>query len=392
MTASTPTQNLILLASGGTGGHVFPAEALAVELKQRGYQLGLVTDRRGGEVRGQLAEIPVYRIRAGGIAGKGLLNRVRSTGELAAGTIQAWRLLKRLSPVCVVGFGGYASVPTMVAANLSGLTTAIHEQNAVLGRANRLLARRGNRIATCYDRVRSIPEGAEDLVVTTGMPVRQSIAALRDQPYVPPASGSPLRIFVMGGSQGASIFSDVVPRGIGMLPAEVRSRVVVVQQCRAADIDAARAVYADIGVEAELATFFDDAPRHIANAHLVISRSGASTIAELTAIGRPAILVPYAHAVDDHQTFNAHAVDEVAAGWLIPNHEFTAEILAERLEALFSLPQTLVNAAAAARAAGRPDAAERLAQVVIDLVRSSNGNGNGDNDNDDDATMRKEAA
>lgn len=389
MTQLSPqSQKLILLASGGTGGHVFPAEALAVELKERGYQLGLVTDRRGGEVRGQLAEIPVYRIRAGGIAGKGVFNRVRSTGELAVGTVQAWRLLKRLSPVCVVGFGGYASVPTMMAANLSGMTTAIHEQNAVLGRANRLLARRVNRIATCYDRVKSIPEGVQPLVVPTGMPVRPSIAKLRDQHYVPPEAGSPLNIFVMGGSQGATIFSDVVPRAIGMLPEDMRSRVSVVQQCRAEDLEKARGLYAKIGVTAELAAFFDDAPRHIADAQLVISRSGASTIAEITAIGRPSILVPYAYAIDDHQTFNAHAVDEVAAGWLIPNHDFSAELLAERLEALFGLPKTLINAAAAARAAGRPDAAERLAQVVIDLVQS----GNGDHGNDDGAAMRKEAA
>ncbi len=359
---------LVVLAAGGTGGHVFPAEALAAELGQRGYRLALITDRRGGALSGRLGEIDVHRIRAGGIAGKSAVNRITSVAELGIGTLQAWRLVRRLHPAVVVGFGGYASLPTMVAASFTGVATAIHEQNAVLGRANRLLAPRVKRIATSFETVKAIPDSAASKVVRTGMPVRPAILEARNVPYPAIAANGPIELLVTGGSQGARVFSHVVPAAIGQLDDELRTRLRVTQQCRAEDLESVRRAYDSLGVDATLKSFFDDVPARIAAAHLVICRSGASTVSELTAVGRPAILVPYPHAVDDHQTYNAHAIDRVGGGWLMPEPSFTPEALAERLQSLFSMPRLLEQAAAAARAAGIPDAAANLAEAVISLM------------------------
>ncbi|HIJ63704.1 MAG TPA: undecaprenyldiphospho-muramoylpentapeptide beta-N-acetylglucosaminyltransferase, partial [Rhodospirillaceae bacterium] len=355
MTAGT--DNLIVLTAGGTGGHVFPAEALAAELLRRGHRLALVTDRRGQAFGGTLGELATYRIAAGGIAGRGIAARLRAIAEIGVGVLQARRLLKTLRPAAVVGFGGYASVPAMMAATGGGFTTALHEQNAVLGRANRLLAPRVTRIATCYDRLAHLSPAWTHKVVRTGMPVRPAIALLRGNPYPPPAADGPLRLLVLGGSQGARVFSEVVPAALARLPETLRRRLEVSQQCRPEDLDAVRRAYQDTGVRAELQSFFQDVPERLAAAHLVITRSGASTVAEVTALGRPAILVPYPHAVDDHQTANAHAIDEAGGGWLIPQPAFTPETLAARIEALAAEPAVLVRAAACAMSAGAPDAA-----------------------------------
>ena len=367
------TGPLIVLATGGTGGHVFPAEALAAELAARGCRLALFTDRRGGTLGARLDEINTYRIRAGGIAGKSPVDRLMSTAEIGLGTMQAWQLLKQLRPAGAVGFGGYASVPTMTAATFAGMRTAIHEQNAVLGRANRLLAGRVNRIATAFKEVRSVPAGAEAKIVRTGMPVRPMIGAVRDRVYPPLDGDSSLNILVFGGSQGAHVLSQVVPRALGMIDRRFKDRLRVVQQCREEDIAAVRGQYGSFGINADLRPFLDDIPEHYAAAHLVICRSGASTIAELTAIGRPAIMVPYPHAIDDHQAFNAHALDDAGGGWLMPETFFAADALATRLDSLFSMPKLLEKAAAAAKAAGAPDAVATLADMVMGMVP-----GNGD--------------
>ncbi|MBE0531673.1 MAG: undecaprenyldiphospho-muramoylpentapeptide beta-N-acetylglucosaminyltransferase [Rhodospirillales bacterium] len=359
---------LIILAAGGTAGHVFPAEALGRELLGRGCLVALITDQRGG-ARGEfLVGADTYRIQAGGLAGKGVAARLRGGVELAFGTWQARRLLARLRPAAVIGFGGYASVPTMVAASLGGHRTALHEQNAVLGRANRLLAGRVSRIATSFADCQAIPERSVGHVVHTGMPVRAAVLAMRERPYVPPVEDGTIRLMVVGGSQGARVFSEVVPAAIGMLPESLRGRLAIVQQCRPEDLEAATAAYRTGGIAAELKSFFDDIPERLAAAHLLIARSGASTVAETLAVGRPAILVPYPHAIDDHQSFNAHAVAEAGGGWLMPQEGFTAPALAARLESLLSVPATLELAAAAARAVGRPDAAFRLADMVMDLI------------------------
>jgi len=376
--ASSPAKPLVVLAAGGTGGHVFPAEALAAELSSRGYQLALVTDRRGGDLSGRLGELETHRVRAGGIAGKGVFARILSAIELTVGTVQAWFLLRRLKPAVVVGFGGYASVPTMLAAAYSGIKAAIHEQNSVLGRANRMLASRVETIATSFEKVSEIPENAKSNIIVTGMPVRLAVTIVRDRAYPSISREGDINLAVFGGSQGAHIFSVVVPDAMKRLDESLRRRIKITQQSRQEDIDLANSVYRTIGIEAELSTFFNDVPDRIADSHLVICRSGASSIAELTTIGRPAILVPYRHAVDDHQSRNAHAVDEVGGGWLIPEKAFTGVVLAERLAALFAIPRILENAATAAKSAGVPDAAARLADMVVGLM--SNGNGKSDPD------------
>jgi len=376
---SVSSSPLVVLATGGTGGHVFPAEALAGKLSERGFRLALVTDRRGGVFSGVLGGLETHRIRAGGVAGKRLVALLQSGSELAIGLFQARALLKELRPQAVVGFGGYASVPTMLAACFGGYATAIHEQNAVLGRANRMLAPRVRRIATCFDQVEGLPDGTADKVTRTGMPVRPAVIACRETPYPELDDSGPLNLMVVGGSQGARVLSDVVPAAIGGMQEALRKRLRITQQGRPEDLDRVRTAYADLGVAADLDSFFADLPERIAAAHLVIGRAGASTVAELTAIGRPAILVPYPHAVDDHQSGNAHAIDEAGGGWLMNEDVFTADALTKRLESLFGLPAVLQRTAANARAAGRPKAAEALAELVGGIVgNGANGGGTRD--------------
>ena len=383
MAANPNTVPTIVLATGGTGGHVFPADALADELSARGCRLVLITDRRGGAVGGRLSALETHRVRAGGIAGKGIVARVMSMAEIVIGIGQAYRLLKKIGADAVVGFGGYASVPTMMAATLMKTKTVIHEQNAVLGRANRVLAPRVARIATSYEKVERLPDHGP-AVEMTGMPVRPSVAAVRDVPYPARVAGGEINLLVFGGSQGATVFARVVPEALSRIAARLPGTLHVTQQCRREDVDSVKSAYAKLGIAADVSHFYDDLPRRIANAHLVIGRSGASTIAELMAIGRPSILVPYPHAIDDHQTSNAHAIDEAGAGWLIPEPAFTVEGLASRLESLFTMPRILETAAAAARNAARIDAAVRLADIVLGLVKGNGGNGHSE--------PRKEAA
>jgi len=364
------TAPLIVLATGGTGGHVFPAEALAVELASRDFRLALVTDRRGGAFSGLLGDLETYRIRAGGIAGKRFLPLVKSSSELAIGLFQAFRILNRLRPAVVVGFGGYASVPTMLAAGFNGSTTAIHEQNAVFGRANRLLASRARRIATCFDIVEGLDPRNANKVVRTGMPVRPAVLSMHQRPYPPLTDVGPVELLVIGGSQGARVLSDVVPAAIAKLDEALRKRLNITQQCRPEDLDRVGAVYREISVAAELNSFFADVPERLASCHLLIGRSGAATIAEITAVGRPSILVPYPHATDNHQDRNAYAVDAAGAGWLIPESAFTSAGLAARLDSLIGLPAILNRAAASAKSVGRPDATSALADMVCGLIDS----------------------
>ncbi|CAA7622552.1 UDP-N-acetylglucosamine--N-acetylmuramyl-(pentapeptide) pyrophosphoryl-undecaprenol N-acetylglucosamine transferase [Candidatus Terasakiella magnetica] len=359
---------LIALAAGGTGGHVFPAEALAGVLLERGYRLALITDKRGEAYGGALGQIDTYRISAGGIAGRGRLAKLGAALELGLGVIQARSLLGRIRPAVVVGFGGYASVPGMVAGALAGIPTALHEQNAVLGRANRLLAGRVKRIATSFAEVSHVEPKLIPKLVHTGMPVRAGVTALHDTPYLALDESNVIRLLVLGGSQGARVLSEVVPAALARLPETLRTRISISQQCRPEDLDAVGRAYDGTGIEATLQSFFADVPERMSAAHLVIARAGASTVAELTALGRPAILVPYPFAIDDHQTANAHAIEDNGGAWLMQQDAFSAEALAARLESLFSQPATLARTAECARAAGRPDAAGRLADMVAGLI------------------------
>ena len=372
---NTAQKPLVLLAAGGTGGHIFPAEALASELKNRGFRLGLVTDRRGSAFKGTLGEIETHRILAGGIAGKSIPAKILSMAELAIGTVQALFLLKRIKPACVIGFGGYASLPTMMAASLNGIASAIHEQNALLGRANRLLATRVKKIATSFADMRGLPEGTEEKVVLTGMPVRAAIAEKRGSTYPDIEGGGDLNILVLGGSQGATVLSEVVPAALERLERKIRDRIHVTQQCREEDLAAVGRNYKANNIKATLATFISDVPERLADAHVVIIRSGASTVAEVLTVGRPSIMVPYPYAADDHQTFNARAVDSAGAGWIMPQDSFSAENLAARLDSLLGLPAVLKKAAASAHQQGRSDAAKMLADVACDLVNKSENGG-----------------
>ncbi len=353
----------ILLAAGGTGGHMFPAEALARELLARGRSVALVTDRRGRAFGDRLPEVPVHRIDAAGLAGGSLLGKAEGVLRLTLGYLQARRLVGRLRPALTVGFGGYASVPAVCAAQRAGRPTLLHEQNAVLGRANRLLAARARAVATSFAATAAIGTARARL---TGNPVRPSIAALAELPY--PNLDGPLHLLVVGGSQGARVFARLLPPAVEDLPPALRSRLRIAQQCRPEDLAGVSRAYAALGVEAEPAEFFTDMAGRLAAAHLVVSRSGASTVAELAAAGRPAILVPYPHATDDHQTANAEAFCRAGGGWLMPEAEAAPARLAERLASLLADPDALSRAAAAARGFGQRDAARRLADLAEELA------------------------
>jgi UDP-N-acetylglucosamine--N-acetylmuramyl-(pentapeptide) pyrophosphoryl-undecaprenol N-acetylglucosamine transferase len=352
---------LIVLAAGGTGGHIFPAEALAGELLTRGLKVALVTDRRGEAFGDRLPGVSLHRIRAGR-PGAGLISKMIAAAGIALGTLAAQKLLRALAPAATVGFGGYPSVPTVLAASRLGVPTLLHEQNARLGRANRWLAPRVKRIATSFAEVDGLPRGIATL--ETGNPVRPAITAQRETPYAAPGAG-PIRILVTGGSQGAAILSQVVPAALALLAPALRARIELVQQARPEDVEAVRHLHAARGIAAIVESFFTDIPMRLARAHLVIARAGASTVAELCAIGRPAILVPYRYAADNHQTANAEALARAGAAWTMREAEFTPKVLAEKLIDLVKSQAQLTAAAEAARKLGAPDAAKRLADLVI---------------------------
>ncbi len=362
----TEPSALIVLAAGGTGGHVFPAEALARELLGRGLRVALMTDQRGGKFSDDLG-IPVYRTRASSL-GKGLFGKARSIMEMGIGVLQARRRLRKLRPAAVVGFGGYPSVPTLYAAAQMNIPIILHEQNAVLGRANRVLMSKAKVVATSFPHVAGLKNGANIRLVQTGNPVRPPFASLRGTPYAPMTEDGPMKILVLGGSLGARVFSQVIPQALMQMPDHLRRRIILAQQCRKDDLEQARASFAGAGIEAELSDFFRDVPERMAASHLVICRAGGSTIAELTAIGRPSILVPFPHGHAGEQTANAEAVAEAGGAWLIPEQAFTAEALAVRLESLMALPGTLTKTAAAARAWGTTSAADNLADCVCEVV------------------------
>ena len=355
---------LVVLAAGGTGGHMFPAEALARALLTRGRRVALMTDGRGEAFGERLPGVALHRIRAGRTSGN-LLRKALGLVELALGTLEAGRQLRALGPAAVVGFGGYPSVPTMLAAVRQNRPTVIHEQNALLGRANRLLASRARRIATSFAEVTGIGPGDRGRVTETGNPVRPAVTALRETPYRESRGDAAFELLVLGGSQGARILSAVIPEALARLPEPLRRRLRLAQQARPEDLEAVRAAHAASGIGADIRPFFDDVPARLAWAQLVIARSGASTVAELTVMGRPAILVPYRYAADDHQTANARALEAAGAAWVMTETVFTVDALSHRLETLMEAPDTLAKAARAAHGLGRPDAAERLADLVL---------------------------
>lgn len=352
-----------VLAAGGTGGHLIPAFALATELERRGHHVALVTDERGAKLPGKPESLVTHVLPAGRI-GKNPLHWPKGVSAILEGKRMAARLFESFQPTCVVGFGGYPAFPTLWAATATGVPSVIHEQNAVLGRVNRLLAGRVSAIATsCRDVDRLKPKfaGKTHLV---GNPVRAEVLSLRDEPFPPFTDEGLLRVLVTGGSQGASVLSQVVPDALAMLPAALRTRLQVIQQCRAEDIEAVRARYAGHDIPAELGTYFENMAERLADAHLFIGRAGASTIAELTAVGRPAILVPLPIATDDHQAANTREVCAGGGARMIRQDRFTPAELAKQILAIAQSPETLANAAHAAWNCGYPKAAVDLADLV----------------------------
>ncbi len=355
-----------VLAAGGTGGHLFPAEALAAELVGHGREVRLLTNSRVEAFAADLPGIQVTQLTVGRLEG-GPVRAVRGLADLAAGTLQARRLLRRIRPAAVIGFGGYPSLPTMLAAVSLGLPTLIHEQNAVLGRANRLLAPLVRCIATGFPDTNRLRQVDRARAVHTGNPVRGAILALGAVPYSPPAPGQPIELLILGGSQGAHILGEVVPAALAMLPQSLRERLRVSQQARPEDHAAVVETYAKAGIAAQVERFFSDVPRRLARAHLAICRAGASTIAELAAIGRPAVLIPYPFATDDHQTANARAIAASGGARVIAQSQLRAEGLAADLERLFADGSALSQMAQQAAAFSRRDAAHQLASLALGL-------------------------
>jgi UDP-N-acetylglucosamine--N-acetylmuramyl-(pentapeptide) pyrophosphoryl-undecaprenol N-acetylglucosamine transferase len=359
----------VLLAAGGTGGHLFPAEALAVALARRGIVIDLATDERATRYGTAFPARATHLIPSDTLRGGGPLAVARTASVLGFGIVRAYRLLARLRPAAVVGFGGYPSIPPVLAAALRRIPAVIHEQNGVMGRANRLLAARATAIATGFPGILD-QDGARAAKAThTGNPVRPAVVAAAATPYPRPEPAGPLRLVVFGGSQGARIMADIVPPAMAHLEPALRARLRVAQQAREEDFARVRDTYARLGVAAEVAPFFADLPARIAAAHLVISRSGASTVAELAAIGRPAILVPLPHSLDQDQLANATVLAKAGGAILLTQAEFTAERFAGEIAALAADPPRLAVMAAAARKVGTPDAADRLADLVLRVAK-----------------------
>ncbi len=370
-----------VLAAGGTGGHLIPAFALATELEQRGHHVALITDERGAAIPGKPATLTAHVLPAGRLQGKNPLSWIKGLRAIWQGRAMALRLFESFEPSAVVGFGGYPALPALLAATKAVIPTVIHEQNAVLGRVNRTLASRVDAIATSCREVDRLPGKLGGKVTLVGNPVRAEVLALRDRPFPPFTAESPFRILVTGGSQGARVLSEVVPDGLAMLPLALRSRLQVTQQCRPEDIEAVRKRYADHEIPAELGTYFEDMAGRLADTHLFVGRAGASTIAELTAVGRPAILVPLPIATDDHQAANVREIVAAGGARAIRQTKFNAAELAKQVQAMAMHPETLANAAHAAWNCGYPNAARDLADLVesfgaaplMDVIRVSGG-------------------
>jgi UDP-N-acetylglucosamine--N-acetylmuramyl-(pentapeptide) pyrophosphoryl-undecaprenol N-acetylglucosamine transferase len=359
----------VLVAAGGTGGHLFPAEALAASLARRGIGLDLATDRRAAHYGGNFPARATHIIPSSAVRGRDPFSLAATGAIIGGGVIKAWALLLDLNPVAVVGFGGYPTIPPLVAARLRGIPSIIHEQNAVMGRANRFLAKRVTSIATGF-RDLALPNPKLAAKTTwVGNPVRPAVILAAAKPYVAPESGGPLRLLVFGGSQGARVMAEVVPAAIRQIEPALWPHLKVTQQARDEDIDEVRKAYAELNVAAEVEPFFPDLPARIAAAHLVISRSGASSVAELAAIGRPAVLVPLPNALDQDQLANAGMLQAAGGALRLTQNEFTAARLASEISGLVAEPQRLAAMAANAKKAGTLDAAERLADLVLKVAK-----------------------
>ena len=357
-----------MLAAGGTGGHLIPALSVAGELTRRGHAVTAVTDRRGAVLARRISDLRVREVRATSPSGRTVAGKVAAGLTMLAGCAGALRLMHAERPAVVAGFGGYPTIPPLAAAQLLGLPVLVHEQNAVLGRANRFLAPRARVIVTSFAETR---HGLAQRTLTIGVPVRDDIAALRRVRYQPPGAHDDVNLLVVGGSQGARTFSTLLPDAGQHLGSALRQRLRVVQQCREEDVGRTAAAWRALGVSATVSPFFAGMAGQLARAHLVVARAGASTIAELAVAGRPSILIPFPGAADDHQSANAAVVGHAGGGWLLSERETDARALAARLESLLTSPSVLAHAAVNVRRLARADAAAVLAETIENLAPGS---------------------
>lgn len=363
---------LIILTAGGTGGHVYPAEALAEELARRGYRLLLVTDRRGlNNYRGKLGEIPNIAVSAGAMMGKSKWFKLKSLIKTGIGVLQAMAVILKNKPACVVGFGGYASFPCAMAAILLGVDLIIHEQNSVMSRTNRFLAKYATGVATSFRKTKYAPTGRK--TVLTGMPIRRSIADLNGKPRPKAGKNLPFNILVIGGSQGAKIFAEVVPAAVNALTPTQQKKISITQQCRQEDIETVRRAYADSACRATVEHFFDNMPELYAENHLIISRAGASSVSEIAAVGITPLLVPLPTAADDHQTANAAEIKAVKGGFVVDQNNFTPSTLAVLLNDLLTHPEMLQDMSANVSRTAITDAATRLADMLENKILKQSG-------------------
>jgi UDP-N-acetylglucosamine--N-acetylmuramyl-(pentapeptide) pyrophosphoryl-undecaprenol N-acetylglucosamine transferase len=356
-------QKLAVVAAGGTGGHLFPAEALARELIARGWRIALATDARGAAYAEHFPADERLALDAATFRTGDPIGMIRGGWRIAAGVSQARRAFARIKPAAVVGFGGYPSLPALLAAPMAKIPTIIHEQNAVLGRVNRYIAGRATAVACAFPTLEKASSKVKAKVHVVGNPVRPEIRALYDQPFPKPGMG-PIRMLVTGGSQGARLLSECTPAAVAQLPEDLRFRLHVTQQTRPDSMENARRIYGNALVDCELSPFFRDMAGRLARSHLVIGRAGASTVSELAVVGRPSILVPLAIAMDDHQRLNAKLLTDVGAAEAIAEKQLTPERLAAAILRFVGEADALAKAAAAARDVAQPDAASRLADLV----------------------------
>lgn len=356
-------EKLVVLTAGGTGGHIYPADALACELEKRNYKVVLFTDERGlNNYKGKLGEIENKAILSGGVVGKSVFFKIKSLLKVSLGVVQAFEALFKKHPVCVVGFGGYASFPTAIASILHGVPLIVHEQNSVMSRTNRILARFSSLVAQSFRNVKNTPSNAKS--VLTGMPVRESIAKLYQKKYNPTDEAGKITLLIIGGSQGASVFADIVPEAIKLLGNEEQKKLVIYQQCRKGEEDIVKEKYKDLAVDVTVKSFFDNMPELYERASLIVSRSGASSVYEIAAAGVPSILVPLPSAADNHQYFNATEFTGTGGGIVVEQKDFNAKYLSENLSDFIASPEKLVKMSEKVKKLAIVDAAERLADEV----------------------------
>jgi UDP-N-acetylglucosamine--N-acetylmuramyl-(pentapeptide) pyrophosphoryl-undecaprenol N-acetylglucosamine transferase len=362
------SRGTIMLAAGGTGGHLFPAQALGEELIRRDYEVDLITDTRGNVFGAEFPARKIYKVSAATFRGRSPIEATKTLGLLGNGFQSAYRIMGEAQPKAIIGFGGYPTLAPVLAAMGKGIPSAIHEQNSVMGQANRFLAPMVKAVACAFENTKYLEGKLMLKARVTGTPLRKSVLALHNVPYRPPSSQAQLNLLVVGGSQGARYFSDIMPQALQLLPQQMRDRLFVMQQCREEDIDRVFDTYESSGVAAELATFFEDLPYRMSNSHLIIARSGATTVAELCALGRPAILVPLPHAKDNDQLENATRMESAGAGYCFPQNSLTPEGLAGAVRRLFEDASALVKAASNAHMLANYRAVENLANLLEELA------------------------